>query len=190
MYEFLDSRLREVQPAHLMVHEAHTAPQSERQKLRQRGISFFLQDDLLYHGTNDGYTRLCIPEAMTDRMMESAHGMRNHFSLTRMLKDLEAYSIRGVTQKVRKYVAKCKACCLGQTDRDQKIGSYKPVPIPPKPMQTIGMDFITDMPPTPSADFPWKLASSTLQQSERKALPTRHPGCSRGIVSPRSLGPS
>lgn len=29
--------------------------------------------------------------------------MRNHFGLTRMLKDLEAYSIRGVTQKVRKY---------------------------------------------------------------------------------------
>lgn len=123
----------------------------------KRGLPFRLRDGLLYHNGVDGYSRLCIPFSMIDDMLKMAHDDQHHFGIERMTRELSGLSIRNLSTRIRKHIHGCETCCLGQTDRQRRIGNYQPVRAPLLPMHTIAVDFITEMPPVSSKDSPWAL---------------------------------
>jgi hypothetical protein len=123
----------------------------------KRGVPFALRQGLLYHEATDGYVRLCIPKAMTDDVLKMAHDDRHHYGVDRMTRELSNLAIPNLTYLIKKHIHGCKACCLGQTNRQQRIGNYLPIRPPVLPMQTITIDFITDMPPVESRGTPWAL---------------------------------
>ncbi|VTT76585.1 unnamed protein product [Fusarium fujikuroi] len=128
----------------------------------KRGVPFALKDGLLYHEQTDGYLRLCVPHAMIDEILKMAHDDQHHFGTERMTRELSGLSIHNLTTRIRKHIHGCKTCCLGQTDRQQRIGNYMPIRPPVTPMHTIAIDFITDLPPVPSARSPWAISGFDL----------------------------
>lgn len=68
-----------------------------------------------------------------------------------MLQELKPYTIRDITPKVKKHIAGCKACCLGQTSWHKKIGANKPAHHGPLLIKAIAINFITDLPSLPRA---------------------------------------
>ncbi|VZH91969.1 unnamed protein product [Fusarium fujikuroi] len=128
----------------------------------KRGVPFALKDGLLYHEQTDGYLRLCVPHAMIDEILKMAHDDQHHFGTERMTRELSGLSIHNLTTRIRKHIHGCKTCCLGQTDRQQRIGNYMPIRPPVTPMHTIAIDFITDLPPVLSAGSPWAISGFDL----------------------------
>lgn len=145
---------------------------------RSRGLPFHIKDGLLYHEGHDGVVRLCVPRPLEKEFLEMAHDNSHHYGVERMLHELKGFAISRITKKARKHIAGCKGCCLGQNDRQQKMGAYKPIRANPLPMQSISMDFITNMPPTSSKGSPWAIEGfdyfdqlcNTLCMTSKRAL--------------------
>jgi transposase InsO family protein len=53
---------------------------------------------------------------------------------------------------VNRYVSTCDACARAKAPRHKPHGFLVPLPIPARPWSSISMDFIVDLPPSPSGD--------------------------------------
>ena len=56
----------------------------------------------------------------------------------------------GMEQDIIKYVGDCEMCSRSKPTNQKKAGLLAPLPIPGKPWESIGMDFITHLPKTKS----------------------------------------
>ena len=56
----------------------------------------------------------------------------------------------GMEQDITKYVGDCEMCSRNKPTNQKKAGLLAPLPIPGKPWESIGMDFITHLPKTKS----------------------------------------
>lgn len=118
------------------------------------GIPFVLRDGLFYHQGVDSHTRFCVPHAMKEEILKTAHNNQHHFGIERIMKELLGLYIHNLTHAIKKHIHSCQTCCLGQTDRQPRIGSYQAIRPPVNPMHTIAIDFVVSLPPRPSADSP------------------------------------
>ncbi|KAF4993677.1 hypothetical protein FDECE_13353 [Fusarium decemcellulare] len=152
----------------------------------KRGVPFLLKEGLLYHDKVDGYLRLCVPHALVDDMLKMAHDDTTHFGTERMRMELSGLSINNLTYRAKSHIHGRRTCCLGHTDRQQRIGNCLPIRTPMSPTHTITIGFITDLPPVPSIGTRWaiddfnefdQLPTVTCAASKRNLLIPGHSTC-------------
>ncbi|KAH7110519.1 hypothetical protein B0J13DRAFT_462403, partial [Dactylonectria estremocensis] len=68
------------------------------------GVPFALRDGLLYHQGMDGYTRLCVPHALSQEILEMAHDNRHHSGIERMTRELSNLCIHNLTRSIKKHI--------------------------------------------------------------------------------------
>jgi hypothetical protein len=72
-----------------------------------------------------------------------------HFGVKKTLELLERdYEWEGHRKMVEEYVRSCEICNRGKAQREKPRGLLQPLPIPTRPWESIGWDFITDLPIT------------------------------------------
>ena len=92
-----------------------------------------------------------IPATLRDQVMESTHNSlgTGHPGANQTLSLLqERFWWPGMAKMVRRFVAGCAACAMAKTPRQLPAGKLQPLPIPQRPWSHLGVDFITDLPPS------------------------------------------
>ncbi|KAG8677455.1 hypothetical protein FPOAC1_003473 [Fusarium poae] len=74
----------------------------------------------------------------------SSEGPPSYTMCDRAPQGLAGMSIHNLSRRIRKPIPPYKTCCLGQTNRQKRIGNYTPIRPPTRPMHTIAMDFRND----------------------------------------------
>ena len=170
------------------IEQLKEVPADDEGTFRRPGIQFELRDDgLLYHvATYKNHRSLCVPRSMVDNLMHAVHDERNHAGEKRMLHALEDYVFTSKAKLARQYIQHCPACALNRTDRQKKIGSYKPiVPAERLPMRTIAIDFIDALPEVSSAGSRWALdGSQTYHKNFNMIMTVSCPVSKRCILVP------
>jgi hypothetical protein len=127
---------------------AETYEAAENPFLRDRSpwIDYMIQEGLLFRGN-----QLCILNcSMRENLLKEKHsgGLVGHFGHDKTFAKLsEAYFWLGMRSKVKKFVDRCRICQHSK-GRKQNAGFYQPLPIPERPWDEIGMDFVLGLPRT------------------------------------------
>lgn len=132
--------------------------QAERQNLLKEGkteecvklpaIQFLLRDDLIYYQDDlNDRERLCIPKKMEQKVFELAHDNHSHGGFQRTYERIvEAFYMRHLTRRLKRYILHCPQCQLNQTKRHLTYGSLNPVLTPALIFHTVTIDFILALP--------------------------------------------
>jgi hypothetical protein len=105
---------------------------------------------LLFRGN-----QLCIPNcSMRENLLKEKHSGRlaGHFGHDKTFVKLsESYLWLGMRSEVKIFVEQCRICQHSK-GRKQNAGFYQPFPIPERPWEAIGMDFVLGLPKTQRGD--------------------------------------
>ena len=119
-----------------------------RRKLR-------IKDGLWWNPTNANYMALYVPKdtenALRNECIEwvHAHPFTGHVGMHRTSEILRRdFWWPGMEQDITQYVGNCEACGRNKPTNQKKAGLLAPLPIPGRPWESIGMDFITHLPRT------------------------------------------
>lgn len=116
--------------------------------VRLPNIQFLLRNDLIYYldDFNDR-ERLCIPKQLEQKIFELAHDKHSHGGFQRTYERIvEAYYMRHLTRRLKRYILHCPECQVNQTKRHAPYGSLRPILTPPLALHTITIDFILALP--------------------------------------------
>jgi hypothetical protein len=105
-------------------------------------------DGLLYLNT-----RLVVPSRhIQESLIQLAHDgpLGGHLGRNKTLERLQrCYSWSRMSYDVLEYCRTCPTCQLVKPSQQKALGLLQPLPIPGRPWESIGMDFITGLPVTP-----------------------------------------
>jgi hypothetical protein len=105
----------------------------------------------------DGYVRrdgrIYVPSVGDLRLrilqFKHDHSVSGHPGVTNTTKQvMQEYTWPGIRQFVKAYVNSCVTCKRGKAPRHKPYGFLKPLPPPPRPWDSISMDFIEQLPPS------------------------------------------
>jgi hypothetical protein len=112
-----------------------------------RRKDYKLVDNLLYKDT-----RLVIPsKRIQESLIEMGHDgpLGGHLGRNKTLERLSrAYYWSRMSYDVQEYCRTCPSCQLNKPAQQKQIGLLQPLPIPSRPWDSIGIDFITGLPVT------------------------------------------
>lgn len=111
-------------------------------------IQFVLRDGLIYYqDDHNDRERLCIPKTLEQKVFEMAHDKHSHGGFQRTYERIvEAYYMRHLTRRLKRYILHCPECQVNQTKRHAPYGSLRPILTPPLIFHTITIDFILALP--------------------------------------------
>ena len=113
------------------------------------------KDDLWWKETDADYMALYIPEDAGNALREECielvhiHPFTGHVGMHRTSEILRRdFWWPRMEQDITKYVGDCEMCNRNKPTNRKKAGLLAPLPIPGRPWESIGMDFITHLPKT------------------------------------------
>jgi transposase InsO family protein len=95
--------------------------------------------------------RMEVPVERRLEVLKAVHNSQTagHFGVRKTIELLERdYEWPGHRKMVEDYVKSCEVCNRGKARREKNRGLLQPLPIPGRPWESIGWDFITDLPAT------------------------------------------
>jgi hypothetical protein len=99
----------------------------------------------------EGKERMQVPEGERLEVLKRVHDSPTAglFGVKKTIELLERdYGWPGHRKMVEDYVKSCEVCNRGKASRKKTKGLLQPLPIPSRPWESIGWDFITDLPTT------------------------------------------
>jgi len=93
--------------------------------------------------------RIIVPSSIKARILKSFHDgpTSGHQGVDRTLEKLKRYYWwPNMSKDVHNYVLSCKICGRSKIRRHKPYGKIQPLPIPTKPWEIIGVDFIVSLP--------------------------------------------
>ena len=111
---------------------------------------FVIQDD----GTLRFQGRICVPniEALKKKILEEAHNspFSVHPGGNKLYKDLkQTFWWSNMKQEIAEFVAKCLTCQKIKIEHQRPVGLLQPLDVPTWKWDSISMDFIVGLPPSP-----------------------------------------
>jgi hypothetical protein len=126
--------------------EAYEACANPVLRDRSQWIEYMIQEGFLFKGN-----KLCIPKcSMRDNLLKEKHsgGLPGHFGHDKTFAQLRSsYYWPGMRTKVINFVNRCRIFQHAKGKR-QNTGLYQPLPVPEKPWDARGMDFVLEIPRT------------------------------------------
>lgn len=128
-----------------------------------RFAMFKYQDGLLFTKNRMGDNCICVPRtrlknkrSLQEIIIDHAHNTVGHFGPHRT----SEYARRWfwwpkMGKDVDKFCYSCGTCQLTKTSNQLKPGLLHSLPIPTKPWQSVGMDFVGPFPPCQGFDYLW-----------------------------------
>lgn len=141
---------------------------------------FQQHDGLLYLERTDGLPVLCIPRAMhkarklTEIIIDQAHRTIGHAGGERTNKYLHKfYWWSSLSKDVAKFCATCGTCQAVKPSTQRPVGLLHSLPVPSRPWESIGMDFIGPLAPSPEGyNFIWVIIDRLTSMTHLVALKT------------------
>jgi len=137
-------------------------------------------DSLLYMDRTGGLPVLCIPRTMhgsrklTEIIIDNAHRTIGHAGNERTNKYIHKfYWWSTLSKDVTKFCTTCGTCQAVKPSTQRPAGLLHPLPIPSRPWESIGMDFIGPLPPSPEGyNFIWVVIDRLTSMVHLMALKT------------------
>ena len=141
---------------------------------------FRWREGLLYMDRTEGLTVLCIPRTMhklrklTEIVIDQAHRTIGHAGNERTNKYIHKfYWWNTLSKDVAKFCMTCGTCQAIKPSTQRPAGLLHPLPIPTRPWESIGMDFIGPLPPSPEGyNFIWVVVDRLTTMVHLVALKT------------------
>ena len=141
---------------------------------------FRISDGLLYMDRADALPVLCIPRTMhgsrklTEIIIDQAHRTIGHAGTERTNKYIHKFYWWGTMSKdIAKFCMTCGTCQAVKPSTQRPAGLLHPLPIPSRPWESIGMDFIGPLPPSPEGyNFIWIIIDRLTSMIHLVALKT------------------
>ena len=141
---------------------------------------FRWQDELLYMDQADGLAVLCIPRAthksqkLAEIIIDQAHHTIGHAGSERTNKYIHKfYWWSTLSKDVSKFCETCGTCQATKPSTQRPPGLLHPLPVPSRPWESIGMDFIGPLPPSPEGyNFIWVIIDQFSSMVHLIALKT------------------
>lgn len=117
--------------------------------LEQEGTieGYSVSNGVLYK-EKDGNRRVFVPEAMEVEVIRSAHE-KGHLGVKKTTERIDAdYYIPGIEKKIKRCIAACVPCIVGEKKRGKPEGELQPIPKGDVPMDTFHIDHLGPMPST------------------------------------------
>ena len=141
---------------------------------------FRWQEDLLYMDRTGELPVLCIPRTMhksrklTEIIIDQAHQTIGHAGSERTNKYIHKfYWWSTLSKDVAKFCLTCGTCQAVKPSTQRPMGLLHPLPIPSRPWESIGMDFIGPLPPSPEGyNFVWVVIDRLTSMVHLVALKT------------------
>ncbi|KAL0177834.1 hypothetical protein M9458_026728, partial [Cirrhinus mrigala] len=95
--------------------------------------------------------RIYVPRSLRIRLIHSSHTSlgTGHPGTNQTLSLLQdCFWWPEMLQDIRRYVRGCQECAMSKTPRHLPSGKLHPLPIPWRPWSHLGVDFVTDLPPS------------------------------------------
>jgi transposase InsO family protein len=145
-----EEQIRNAQEQDTMVMEMlpylENVDEPRTEELRQRLQGYALENGLIYF--ND---LLYVPDGLRLDVLKSVHDSvsAGHFGQEKTFNLLTRYYWWPKCRSfVKDYVDSCHMCARGKPSRQKKQGLLEPLPIPTRPWESIGWDFIVELPKT------------------------------------------
>lgn len=108
---------------------------------------YSVSNGVLYKAAN-GHRRVFVPEAMEMEVIRPAHE-KGHFGVKKTMERIAAdYYIPGMEEKIKRCIAACIPCIVGEKKRCKPEGELQPIPKGDVPMDTLHIDHLGPMPST------------------------------------------
>jgi hypothetical protein len=123
--------------------------------------SFFIEDNLLYHKDCLGNRLLCVPHGAIQRgrrlielIIDHAHKLLGHLGPLRTLTYIRRYYWWPTMAKDTELFCKsCGKCQTNKASNQKPQGLLRTLPIPSKPWESVGMDFLGPFPPSEGSNY-------------------------------------
>ena len=110
------------------------------------------REGLLY--TSEGIVYVPHSRELQRRLLEEAHDASGHSATKKTLLRLQAHCWWPRMRKdVEDYCQSCVGCAANKSDTQLPAGKLRPLPIPHRPWEVIGLDFVGPLPKSKGKDF-------------------------------------
>jgi hypothetical protein len=127
---------------------------------------------------------LYIPDdrALKTRLMHLAHDAVGHFGRDKTIERLSRHCVWfGMSKQVADWCRSCSVCCANKGSHELPAGLLKPLPIPERPWDSVGLDFVGPLPKTSGGyDFILVLIDRFSKMVKLRACTTKITGVQTG----------
>jgi transposase InsO family protein len=127
----------------------------------ERFESFSIIDGLIYHSDRFENSLLCIPREaflrgrrLTELIIDHAHNLLGHLGALRTLGYIRRYYWWPTMAKdTSEFCRSCTKCQMTKASNQHPQGLLQPLPVPSKPWESVGMDFLGPFPPSEGFNY-------------------------------------
>jgi hypothetical protein len=127
---------------------------------------------------------LHIPDdrALKTRLMQLAHDAVGHFGRDKTIERLSRHCVWfGMSKQVADWCRSCSVCCANKSSHELPAGLLKPLPIPERPWDSVGIDFVGPLPKSSGGyDFILVLIDRFSKMVKLRACTTKITGVQTG----------
>jgi hypothetical protein len=119
---------------------------------------FSVNEGLIYMSNPCGDRVVCVPHdrELITQLIDQAHNMLGHFGDQHTTEYLRRwYWWPRMGRDLREFCKTCEACSRAKGSTQKPMGKLHPLPIPVKPWDSIGMDFIGPFPESKGSNYLW-----------------------------------
>ena len=103
------------------------------------------RDGLVY--SRSGAVYIPNDRRLKTRLLQLAHDAVGHFGRDKTIERLHRHCVwLNMTREVEDYCRSCEVCCTNKSSNQLPAGLLKPLPIPDKPWDSVGIDFVGPLP--------------------------------------------
>jgi hypothetical protein len=120
--------------------------------------NFSIREDIIRTTNPRGDEVVCVPRnrKLITQLIDQAHATLGHFGDQRTAEYLRRwYWWPQITMDVREFCRTCESCQRAKGLNKQPVGKLHPLPVPTKPWDSIGMDFIGPFPESKGYNYLW-----------------------------------
>ena len=95
--------------------------------------------------------RYCVPRSLVPHLLHTHHDLpiAGHVGVTKLTASLTSrFYWRGMHRDIEHYVHSCQICQMAKPSTLAPAGLLRPLPVPTRNWQTVGLDFMTNLPVT------------------------------------------
>ena len=120
--------------------------------------SFSMKDNTLWTKNVHGHEVICIPRErkIITQILDKAHSILGHFGDDRTCEYVRQwYWWPSMVKDTQTFCRPCEPCQQAKGSNQKNMGKLHPLPIPTKPWDSIGMDFIGPLPEINGYNYLW-----------------------------------
>jgi hypothetical protein len=138
---------------------------------------FSVNEELILTTNPRGDQVVCVPQdrELITKLIDQAHNTLGHFGDQRTTEYLRRwYWWPRMGKDLREYCKTCEACNRAKGSTQKPIGKLHPLPIPIKPWDSIGMDFIGPFPESKGFNYLWVIICRMTSMVHLIPVHTKH----------------